>query len=71
MEENGQNIHLLTAKIIWPRSYWHSQLEQKIMERSFSQMKMMKSKIRNQSSNENLAHLIRIAIEGPDIGGKH
>ncbi len=37
------------------------------VERSFSNMKMIKSRLRNRLSDENLTHLMRIAIEGPDL----
>ncbi len=37
------------------------------VERSFSQMKMIKTRLRNHLSDANLAHLITIAIEGPDL----
>ncbi len=30
-------------------------------------MKMMKTRLRNRLSDENLTHLMRIAIEGPDL----
>ena len=36
------------------------------VERSFSQMKMIKTRLRNRLSDENLARLMRIAIEGPE-----
>ena len=36
------------------------------VERSFSQMKMIKTRLRNQLSDENLARSMRIAIEGPE-----
>ena len=36
------------------------------VERSFSQMKMIKTRLRNRLSDDNLARLMRIAIEGPD-----
>ena len=37
------------------------------VERSFSQMKMIKTRLRNRLSDDNLARLMRIAIEGPDL----
>ena len=37
------------------------------VERSFSSMKQIKTRLRNRVNNANLAHLMRIAIEGPDI----
>ncbi len=37
------------------------------IERSFSHMKMIKTRLRNRLSDENLTHLMRIAIEGPDL----
>ncbi len=37
------------------------------VERSFSHMKMIKTRLRNRLSDENLTHLMRIAIEGPDL----
>ncbi len=37
------------------------------VERSFSHMKMIKTWLRNHLSDENLTHLMRIAIEGPDL----
>ncbi len=37
------------------------------VERSFSHMKMIKTRLRNHLSDENLTHLMRIAIEGPDL----
>ncbi len=37
------------------------------VERSFSHMKMIKTRLRNRLSDENLIHLMRIAIEGPDL----
>ncbi len=36
------------------------------VERSFSQMKMIKTRLRNRLSHGSLAQLMRIAIEGPD-----
>ena len=36
------------------------------VERSFSQMKMIKTRLRNRLGERNLAHLIRIAIEIPE-----
>ena len=35
------------------------------VERSFSQKKMVKTRLRNHLGEQNLAHLIRIAIETP------
>ncbi len=37
------------------------------IERSFSHMKMIKTRLRNRLSDENLTHLMRIAIEDPDL----
>ena len=37
------------------------------VERSFSQMKMIKTRLRNQLSDANLQHLIKVAIEGPEL----
>ncbi len=37
------------------------------VERSFSHMKMIKTRLRNRLSDENLTHLKRIAIECPDL----
>ncbi len=37
------------------------------VERSFSHMKMIETRLRNRLSDENLTHLMRIAIEGPDL----
>ena len=37
------------------------------VERSFSHMKMVKSRLRNRLSDENLDKLLRIAIEGPEL----
>ena len=37
------------------------------VERSFSQMKMVKTRLRNRLSDENLPRLMRIAIEGPEL----
>lgn len=36
------------------------------VERSFSQMKMIKIRLRNHLGEQNLAHLMRIAIETPE-----
>jgi hypothetical protein len=36
------------------------------VERSFSQMKLIKSRLRNSLSAGNLSHLIKIAIESPN-----
>lgn len=36
------------------------------VERSFSQMKMIKTRLRNRLGEDNLAHLMRIAIETPE-----
>ena len=36
------------------------------VERSFSQMKMIKTRLRNRLGEQNLAHLMRIAIEMPE-----
>ncbi len=37
------------------------------VERSFSHMKMIKTRLRNRLSDENLTHLMRIAIEGLNL----
>ncbi|KAI6648551.1 Zinc finger protein [Oopsacas minuta] len=37
------------------------------VERSFSHMKQIKTRLRNRLNDANLAHLIRIAIEGPEL----
>ena len=37
------------------------------VERSFSQMKLIKSHLRSRISDINLARLMRIAIEGPNL----
>ena len=37
------------------------------VERSFSQMKMIITRLRNDLSGFNLTHLMRIAIEGPRL----
>ena len=37
------------------------------VERSFSQMKLIKTRLQNRLSDTNLAHLMRIAIEGPEL----
>ena len=37
------------------------------VERTFSQMKLIKTRLRNRLSDSNLEHLIKIAIEGPSI----
>ena len=37
------------------------------VERSFSQMKFVKTRLRNRLSDINLARLMRIVIEGPDL----
>ena len=37
------------------------------VERSFSQMKLIKSRIRSRNSDINLTRLMRIVIEGPDL----
>ena len=36
-------------------------------ERSFSEMKLTKTRLRNCLSDANLARLLRISIEGPDL----
>ena len=36
------------------------------VERSFSQMKLIKSRLRNRLSDTSLSHLLKIAIESPD-----
>ena len=37
------------------------------VERSFSQMKMIKTRLRNRLNGTNLKRLMRIAIEGPEM----
>ena len=37
------------------------------VERSFSQMKLVETRLRNRISDINLARLMRIAIEGPEL----
>ena len=37
------------------------------VERSFSQMKMIKTQLHNSLSDCSLSHLMRIAIEGPKV----
>ena len=37
------------------------------VERSFSQTKMIKTRLRNRLLDANLQHLIRVAIEGPEL----
>ena len=37
------------------------------VERTFSQMKLIKTRLRNRLSDSNLEHLMKIAIEGPSI----
>ena len=37
------------------------------VERMFSQMKLIKTRLRNRLSDSNLEHLMKIAIEGPNI----
>ena len=37
------------------------------VERSFSQMKMIKTRLRNRLNDTNLKRLMRIAIEGPEM----
>ena len=37
------------------------------VERSFSQMKFVKTRLRNRLSDINLARLMRILIEGPEL----
>ena len=36
------------------------------VERSFSQMKLLKTRLRNRLSDKNISHLMKIAIESPD-----
>ena len=38
-----------------------------LVERTFSQMKLIKTRLRNRLSDSNLEHLMKIAIEGPSI----
>ncbi len=51
--------------IIWPKILLS--LGTATVERSFSHMKMIKTRLRNCLSDENLTHLMRIAIEGPNL----
>ena len=37
------------------------------VERSFSQMKMIKTRLRNRLSDCNLSRLMKIAVEGPEL----
>ena len=37
------------------------------VERSFSQMKMIKTRLRNRLGDLNLSRIMRIAIEAPDL----
>ena len=37
------------------------------VERSFSQMKLIKTRLRNRLSHSNLEHLMKIAIKGPQL----
>ena len=37
------------------------------VERSFSQMKFVKTRLRNRLSDINLARVMRIVIEGPEL----
>ena len=37
------------------------------VERSFSEMKLVKTRLRNRLSDSNLSRLMRIAIEGPEL----
>ena len=37
------------------------------VERSFSQMKLTKTRLRNRLSDINLCRLVRIAVEGPEL----
>ena len=37
------------------------------VERSFSQMKLVKTRLRNRITDDNLARLMHIAIEGPEL----
>ena len=37
------------------------------VERSFSQMKMIKTRLRNRLNDSNSTRLMRIAIEGPEL----
>ena len=41
------------------------------VERSFSQMKFVKTRLRNRLSDINLARLMRIVIEGPELTSVH
>ena len=37
------------------------------VERSFSQVKLIKTRLRSRLSDSNLEHLMKIAIEGPQL----
>ena len=37
------------------------------VERSFSQMKLIKTRLRSRLSDSNLEHLMKISIEGPPL----
>ena len=41
------------------------------VERSFSQMKMIKTRLRNRLNDTNLKRLMRIAIESPEMKSCH
>ena len=41
------------------------------VERSFSQMKFVQTRLRNRLSDINLARLMRIVIEGPKLTSVH
>ena len=41
------------------------------VERSFSQMKFVKTRLRNRLSDINLARLMHIVIEGPELTSVH
>ncbi len=53
--------------IIWPKFLLALPVGTATVERSFSHMKMIKTRLRNRLSDENLTHLMRIAIEGLNL----
>ena len=42
-------------------------VETATVERSFGEMKLVKTRFRNRLSDSNLSRLMRIAIEGPEL----
>ncbi len=59
---------LCVGKLRWESMYFLLALPvgTATVERSFSHMKMIKTRL-SRLSDENLTHLMRIAIEGPDL----